>query len=116
MNDADVAKQIQQMVRFIRQEADEKANEISVSAEEVSFPSPPLPHPPRSFRKLLDACLCTFSCPIWLTRSMIPKHLGAPALAARLFFRSVFRLLCTRSVVPSDKDPQFRGRSRSVWS
>uniref|UniRef100_A0A804NFU2 V-type proton ATPase subunit E n=1 Tax=Zea mays TaxID=4577 RepID=A0A804NFU2_MAIZE len=34
MNDADVAKQIQQMVRFIRQEADEKANEISVSAEE----------------------------------------------------------------------------------
>jgi V-type H+-transporting ATPase subunit E len=34
MNDADVSKQIQQMVRFIRQEADEKANEISVSAEE----------------------------------------------------------------------------------
>ncbi|GAB2296709.1 hypothetical protein Dimus_030817 [Dionaea muscipula] len=34
MNDADVAKQIQQMVRFIRQEAEEKANEISVSAEE----------------------------------------------------------------------------------
>jgi hypothetical protein len=38
MNDADVSKQIQQMVRFIRQEAEEKASEISVSAEEVSFP------------------------------------------------------------------------------
>lgn len=37
MNDADVSKQIQQMVRFIRQEAEEKANEISVSAEEVSL-------------------------------------------------------------------------------
>lgn len=37
MNDADVSKQIQQMVRFIRQEAEEKANEISVSAEEVLF-------------------------------------------------------------------------------
>ncbi|XP_042511455.1 V-type proton ATPase subunit E2-like isoform X2 [Macadamia integrifolia] len=34
MNDADVSKQIQQMVRFIRQEAEEKANEISVSSEE----------------------------------------------------------------------------------
>ncbi|KAK4363828.1 hypothetical protein RND71_019069 [Anisodus tanguticus] len=34
MNDADVSKQIQQMVRFIRQEAEEKSNEISVSAEE----------------------------------------------------------------------------------
>ncbi|KAG6735923.1 hypothetical protein POTOM_045229 [Populus tomentosa] len=34
MNDADVSKQIQQMVRFIRQEAEEKANEILVSAEE----------------------------------------------------------------------------------
>ncbi|XP_010538819.1 PREDICTED: V-type proton ATPase subunit E1-like [Tarenaya hassleriana] len=34
MNDADVSSQIQQMVRFIRQEAEEKANEISVSAEE----------------------------------------------------------------------------------
>ncbi|KAF8675824.1 hypothetical protein HU200_047315 [Digitaria exilis] len=34
MNDADVSKQIQQMVRFIRQEAEEKASEISVSAEE----------------------------------------------------------------------------------
>ncbi|GAV87128.1 LOW QUALITY PROTEIN: vATP-synt_E domain-containing protein, partial [Cephalotus follicularis] len=31
MNDADVSKQI---VRFIRQEAEEKSNEISVSAEE----------------------------------------------------------------------------------
>ncbi|CAJ1937331.1 unnamed protein product [Sphenostylis stenocarpa] len=37
MNDADVSRQIQQMVRFIRQEAEEKANEISVSAEEVSL-------------------------------------------------------------------------------
>uniref|UniRef100_A0A7N0ZWP9 V-type proton ATPase subunit E n=1 Tax=Kalanchoe fedtschenkoi TaxID=63787 RepID=A0A7N0ZWP9_KALFE len=34
MNDGDVAKQIEQMVRFILQEAQEKANEISVSAEE----------------------------------------------------------------------------------
>ncbi|XP_042479644.1 V-type proton ATPase subunit E-like [Macadamia integrifolia] len=34
MNDTDVSKQIQQMVRFIRQEAEEKANEITVSAEE----------------------------------------------------------------------------------
>ncbi|CAJ1937329.1 unnamed protein product [Sphenostylis stenocarpa] len=34
MNDAGVSRQIQQMVRFIRQEAEEKANEISVSAEE----------------------------------------------------------------------------------
>jgi len=37
MNDSDVSRQIQQMVRFIRQEAEEKANEISVSAEEVSL-------------------------------------------------------------------------------
>lgn len=35
MNDGDVSRQIQQMVAFIRQEAEEKANEISVSAEEV---------------------------------------------------------------------------------
>ncbi|KAE8098987.1 hypothetical protein FH972_017006 [Carpinus fangiana] len=34
MEDGDVSRQIQQMVRFIRQEAEEKANEISVSAEE----------------------------------------------------------------------------------
>ncbi|OIW11105.1 hypothetical protein TanjilG_22912 [Lupinus angustifolius] len=34
MNDSNVSKQIQQMVRFIQQEAEEKANEISVSAEE----------------------------------------------------------------------------------
>ncbi|KAK4359544.1 hypothetical protein RND71_021773 [Anisodus tanguticus] len=40
MNDTDVSKQIQQMVRFIRQEAEEKANEISVSAEEVSRLAP----------------------------------------------------------------------------
>jgi len=36
MNDADASIQIQQMVRFIRQEAEEKANEISISSEEVS--------------------------------------------------------------------------------
>ena len=35
MNDMEVGKQVQQMVQFIRQEAEEKANEISVSAEEV---------------------------------------------------------------------------------
>jgi len=34
MNDSEVSKQVQQMVHFIRQEAEEKANEISVSAEE----------------------------------------------------------------------------------
>ncbi|KAL4327174.1 hypothetical protein AHAS_Ahas13G0073700 [Arachis hypogaea] len=34
MKDADVSKQIQQMIKFIRQEAEEKANEISVTAEE----------------------------------------------------------------------------------
>ncbi|XP_042445499.1 V-type proton ATPase subunit E-like [Zingiber officinale] len=34
MNDADVSNQILQMVRFIRQEAEEKANEINVAAEE----------------------------------------------------------------------------------
>ncbi|CAN6337278.1 unnamed protein product [Urochloa humidicola] len=34
MNDADVGKQVQQMVRFILQEADEKASEITVAAEE----------------------------------------------------------------------------------
>uniref|UniRef100_A0A7I4F898 Uncharacterized protein n=1 Tax=Physcomitrium patens TaxID=3218 RepID=A0A7I4F898_PHYPA len=34
MNDIEVSKQVQQMVQFIRQEAEEKANEISVSAEE----------------------------------------------------------------------------------
>jgi hypothetical protein len=37
MNDGDVSKQIQQMVAFIRQEAEEKASEISVSAEEVIY-------------------------------------------------------------------------------
>ncbi|KAK8483276.1 hypothetical protein V6N13_001990 [Hibiscus sabdariffa] len=35
MNESDISKQIQQMVRFVRQETEEKANEISVSAEEV---------------------------------------------------------------------------------
>ncbi|WVZ98972.1 hypothetical protein U9M48_044339 [Paspalum notatum var. saurae] len=34
MNDADVGKQVQQMVRFILQEADEKASEITVAADE----------------------------------------------------------------------------------
>ncbi|KAE8673384.1 V-type proton ATPase subunit E [Hibiscus syriacus] len=34
MNDSDVSKQIQQMVSFIRQEAEERANEIFVSTEE----------------------------------------------------------------------------------
>lgn len=40
MNDGDVSRQIQQMIRFIRQEAEEKANEISLSAEEVPYISP----------------------------------------------------------------------------
>jgi hypothetical protein len=35
MNDSEVSKQVQQMVHFIKQEAEEKANEISVAAEEV---------------------------------------------------------------------------------
>lgn len=34
MNEAEVERQIDQMVRFIKQEAEEKANEIGVSAEE----------------------------------------------------------------------------------
>lgn len=34
MNDAQVKQQIQQMVSFIRQEAEDKANEIRVKAEE----------------------------------------------------------------------------------
>ncbi|BBN08084.1 V-type H+-transporting ATPase subunit E [Marchantia polymorpha subsp. ruderalis] len=34
MNDSEVSRQVQQMVHFIRQEAEEKANEIAVSAEE----------------------------------------------------------------------------------
>jgi V-type H+-transporting ATPase subunit E len=34
MNDSQVKQQIQQMVSFIRQEADDKANEIRVKAEE----------------------------------------------------------------------------------
>ncbi|OMO60801.1 hypothetical protein COLO4_33734 [Corchorus olitorius] len=36
MNDADVSKQIRQMVRLICQEAEEKAYGISVSAEELT--------------------------------------------------------------------------------
>ena len=43
MNDTEVSQQILQMVRFIKQEADEKAVEISVSAEEVSFSLGSLP-------------------------------------------------------------------------
>lgn len=39
MNKEEVSKQIQQMVHFIRQEAEEKTNEIAVSAEEV-LPKP----------------------------------------------------------------------------
>lgn len=35
MDEMEVKKQVQQMVHFIRQEAEEKANEISISAEEV---------------------------------------------------------------------------------
>lgn len=34
MNDSQVQQQIQQMVSFIRQEAEDKANEIRVKAEE----------------------------------------------------------------------------------
>lgn len=34
MNDNEVSKQVEQMVQFIRQEAEEKVNEISLSAEE----------------------------------------------------------------------------------
>ncbi|KAH7414636.1 hypothetical protein KP509_14G002500 [Ceratopteris richardii] len=34
MNDAEISKQVQQMVCFIKQEVEEKANEITVSAEE----------------------------------------------------------------------------------
>ena len=43
MNDAEVNRQIQQMVKFIKQEADEKASEIAVSAEEVRAPRRPAP-------------------------------------------------------------------------
>lgn len=38
-----VERQIDQMVKFIKQEAEEKANEISVSAEEVRSSSLLLP-------------------------------------------------------------------------
>jgi len=46
MNDADVGKQVQQMVRFILQEADEKASEITVAAEEVRTTDSRLRHIP----------------------------------------------------------------------
>lgn len=39
-----VERQIDQMVKFIKQEADEKANEIAVSAEEVTRDSNHLMH------------------------------------------------------------------------
>lgn len=42
MDEMEVKKQVQQMVHFIRQEAEEKANEISIFAEEVGT-SPPKP-------------------------------------------------------------------------
>ena len=35
MNEQEVDRQINQMVQFIKQEAEEKANEIRVAAEEV---------------------------------------------------------------------------------
>jgi len=35
MNEIEVDRQIQQMVQFIRQDAEEKANEIAVITEEV---------------------------------------------------------------------------------
>ena len=46
MNDGEVEKQIDQMVRFIKQEAEEKANEINVSAEEVCTDGSTLLFPP----------------------------------------------------------------------
>lgn len=39
LNDAEAHDQIDQMVRFIKQEAQEKASEIAVSAEEVRLGS-----------------------------------------------------------------------------
>lgn len=41
MNETEVERQIDQMVRFIKQEAEEKANEIAVSAEEARRCSAP---------------------------------------------------------------------------
>ena len=37
MNEQEVDRQINQMVQFIKQEAEEKANEIRVAAEEVGL-------------------------------------------------------------------------------
>lgn len=54
MNEGDVSKQIQQMVRFIRMEAQEKANEITLAAEEVHFIS--FPHTATK-RKTLIECV-----------------------------------------------------------
>lgn len=45
MDDAAVAKQIEKLVRFILREAEEKANDIMISAEEV---------PPTIFNFLLN--------------------------------------------------------------
>jgi hypothetical protein len=41
MNEQEVDRQINQMVQFIKQEAEEKANEIRVAAEEVGSRVPP---------------------------------------------------------------------------
>jgi hypothetical protein len=61
MNDADVGKQIQQMVRFILQEAEEKASEISVAAEEVMNQCSDLP---TSRYQILSRLLQEFKDPI----------------------------------------------------
>jgi hypothetical protein len=45
------------MVQFIKQEAEEKANEIRVAAEEVRAP-PPLPNASRAFLKLCFVPSC----------------------------------------------------------
>ena len=49
LNDAEAHDQIDQMVRFIKQEAQEKASEIAVSAEEVRFK--------------ISLCLCSLKRP-----------------------------------------------------
>lgn len=72
MNDADVSKQIQQMVRFIRQEAEEKANEIAVSAEEVIIQSDRLFSLPSPFIWCWTLCCCfvfLFVCRNSISRS-----------------------------------------------
>jgi hypothetical protein len=97
MNDTDVAKQIQQMVRFIRQEADEKASEISVSAEEVSYrfsPPPALSLQRRSFQKFLDP-----SAPCFLAaRSARRAPPSSPNLLAARLIRMRFRYILVRDL------------------